>query len=287
MSEIKEMMSVVSLDDILTEQSIKLEQLTMATLFLKDKKDIMHQLIEIQHEVFGMKKSLDTMQKDLEKMKQQNVHCRELSSMIETLIQRLTHMAENVPEQLIPAFQNIEQSNANSLQLSNEDSNVPNMINKFSNSVNVTEDRYDENNENRVLNCKKILFDEPEVYRSIKLLTQQEFNKIPRYIIGRQSLEAVNNLVMTINQILKAKYTLLSLGKNGARKKGVLDLYLHYRKQETIEQGKMYFFTSEDYERQTKSKLDKMKLNLLTALRHCKRLREMRVAKTLQYIVVQ
>lgn len=49
--------------------------------------------------------------------------------------------------------------------------------------------------------------------------------------------------------------------------------------------GYLYFFTAEDYYRQTKTKLDKTKLNLITALRHCKRLRECRIKNELRYVI--
>lgn len=80
--------------------------------------------------------------------------------------------------------------------------------------------------------CKRTLFHEPEVCPTIPLITVEEFNKVPKYIIGRQTLEAINNLINTINQTLIAKYTILSLGKAGAQKKGEINQYLQFKKQE-------------------------------------------------------
>ena len=47
-----------------------------------------------------------------------------------------------------------------------------------------------------------------------------------------------------------------------------------------------FIFTAEDYEKYIKAKLDKTKLTLLTALRHCKKLREIRTAKTVHYALI-
>lgn len=166
---------------------------------------------------------------------------------------------------------------------------------------------------NDMKSCKKVLFNDPEIPR-VQPVIQEEFQKIPKYMIGRYTLETLNSLVVSINQIIKAKYSIIALGKNGARKKGELDLYLHYKKEQTSlgkEEGKLqmnnfsllnkllsfnnlflyvsentYFFTGEDYEKYIKAKLDKTKLNLLIALRHCKRLREIRTAKTVHYALI-
>lgn len=103
-----------------------------------------------------------------------------------------------------------------------------------------------EEHETPMKDCKKILFSEPEVYPVISLLTENEFSTIPKYIIGRQSLETVNDLINTINQILKAKYMLLSLGKVQARKQGNLNLYLDYKRQNIdicTNEGKIFFLS--------------------------------------------
>lgn len=83
-----------------------------------------------------------------------------------------------------------------------------------------------------IKDCKRTLFNEPEISPIIFPITTEEFSKVPKYIIGRQPLETINNLISAINQTLIAKYTILSMGKAAAQKKGEINLYLHYRKQE-------------------------------------------------------
>jgi len=89
-----------------------------------------------------------------------------------------------------------------------------------------------------IKDCKRMLFNEPEICHTISLITAEEFHKVPKYIIGRQTLDTINSLINTINQTLIAKYTILSLGKAAAQKKGDLDLYLRYKKQELDVQEK-------------------------------------------------
>jgi hypothetical protein len=78
---------------------------------------------------------------------------------------------------------------------------------------------------------KKILFSDLEIPQ-IHSVTEAEFIRIPKYIIGRYALEILNNLVSNINEIIKTKYSIINLSKQGTRKKGQLDLYLHYKKEQ-------------------------------------------------------
>lgn len=129
-------------------------------------------------------------------------------------------MENNVPQELIRDYQSKVNISSNSLRnesVRNSGTNI---------------ETNTETPDTPKRDCKKILFNEPEVYPIIPLITSDEFSKIPKYIIGRQTLATVNNLLDSINQILKAKYTFLSLGKAHARKQGDLNLYLHYKKQD-------------------------------------------------------
>ena len=110
-------------------------------------------------------------------------------------------------------------------------SNVPLELMQESHAL-IGEDRTEKRGETPMRDCKKVLFNEPEVCPAIPLIDEDEFSKIPKYIIGRQSLETVNNFINIINQILRAKYTFLALGKAHARKQGELNLYLHFKKEE-------------------------------------------------------
>lgn len=80
--------------------------------------------------------------------------------------------------------------------------------------------------EPRIQDCKKTLFKNSDDSYTMDFITAEEFSKIPKYMIGRQTMAMVNELVATINTILEEKYSVLALGKAGARKKGKLDLYM-------------------------------------------------------------
>ncbi|XP_076232161.1 SKA complex subunit 1 isoform X2 [Calliopsis andreniformis] len=240
-------------------------------------KNVMREeFLKMHMEVSCMHNNIEAMKTWLQNMKEQNNRCRELLSLMKSLNERIIHMEKNVAPELIHAYQ---ENNKNILHDSPKEKSIIKSEPRIKTEKHGTP----------MIDCKKILFDEPEVYPIIPLLTEDEFSTVPKYIIGRQSLDTVNNLISAINQVLKAKYMFLSLGKAHARKQGNLNLYLHYKKQEldicSVDEY-IYFFTAEDYERETKSKLNKIKLNLLTVLRHCKRLREYRVKNDVRYVVL-
>ncbi|CAL7942228.1 unnamed protein product [Xylocopa violacea] len=258
-----------SLEEILEKQSENLRLLETATICIKSKRTMKEEFLKMRSVLSQMFNGIESMRQWLDEAREQNNQCRELLSLFETLDERITYMEKNIPLELIRDYNNVEINNA-----------VPSPIDSKIETVtqSVTP----------MVDCKKVLFNEPEVCCTISLINEDEFIKIPKYIIGRQSLENVNNLINTINQVLKTKYTFLSLGKANARKQGNLSLYLHYRKQEMDicnDHEYVYFFTAEDYEKQTKSKLTKIKLNLMTVLRHCKRLREYRVKNDIRYVI--
>ncbi|KAL6264568.1 hypothetical protein P5V15_004670 [Pogonomyrmex californicus] len=273
-----------NLEEIIDNQVKRLQELDEATLLIKGKQNIKDELQRMHEEMLQLSYSVEKMKKLLKRMNEQNFHLKETLVLIETLDKRILHQEENVPPELIQSYQNsiilipnTSESTVNSIhQLTTQSisSNIHNTSKIEKQDV--------------MKDCKRTLFNEPEVCPTIPFITTEEFNKVPKYIIGRQTLDTINNLIGAINQTLIAKYTILSLGKVAAQKKGEINLYLHYKKQEfdiREENGYLYFFTAEDYYRQTKTKIDKTKLNLITALRHCKRLRECRIKNELRYII--
>lgn len=146
--------------------------------------------------------------------------------------QKIVHQEENVPQELIQGYLNAEKQKYSQMNISSDilDCTI-NLTQKLTGKKTprigcITIEKQE------IKNCKRTLFNEPEICPTILPITVEEFNKIPKYIIGRQSLETINNLIHAINQTLMAKYTILSLGKAGAQKKGEINLYLHYKKQE-------------------------------------------------------
>ncbi|XP_032455516.1 spindle and kinetochore-associated protein 1 isoform X3 [Nasonia vitripennis] len=274
-----------SLENLLFVQTQKLQDLETATELIQSKSVIQEELFNAYGEVCSIARGIQELKEDVKKMKADNAHCKELSAVLKSLDHQIQHMENNIPAKI--------QEYVNSEQPKNieEPLTTVEYANNTFNNITICNGDTTANGAaliNDMKSCKKVLFNDPEIPR-VELVTQEEFHKIPKYMIGRYTLETLNSLVVSINQIIKAKYSIIALGKNGARKKGELDLYLHYKKEQTglgKEEENTYFFTGEDYEKYIKAKLDKTKLNLLIALRHCKKLREIRTAKTVHYALI-
>lgn len=68
----------------------------------------------------------------------------------------------------------------------------------------------------------------------IPLLSNEEFETIPKYIIGRNTLPVLNSFVSILNEILEEKYSFLAEGRLKAKKKNKIDKFLHYKAQESV-----------------------------------------------------
>lgn len=274
------MTSELSVEDLLEEQCAVLDSLHLQTAFIKSKCNLEDDILFIRESVVGISNGFSTLRKNLNQLQESNNSCQKLLLLYQELHHKILHMAENVPPELIEAYltSTKKKSVQSNFQAQFTIENQHN-TNDLDDTLNVQEAN--------IKNCKKALFNEPK-YPQIALLTKEEFDEIPKYMIGRQPLHMVNNLINSINQVLKAKYSLLSGGQAAAKKKRELDLYLHYKKQDIICESKdgTYFFTIEDYERHTKVKLDRVATKLMMVLRHCKRIREYRSKKELYYIVL-
>lgn len=279
-----------NLEEIVDRQYDRLYQLNATTILLKSKHNIKDDLQKIRNEVLQISYGIDNMRKILEQMKEQNRHSKELLSLIEILNKRILHQKENVPPELIQGYQDADKQKCIQNQIS------PVATKSATNSTRKLIEQKSTNMYNSdivepeiIKDCKRTLFSEPEICPTILFISLEEFNNVPKYMIGRQTLETINGLISDINNTLITKYTILSWGKATAQKKGEINLYLQYKKQEfdiKKERGRLYFFTAEDYYRQTKKKIDKTKLNLITVLRHCKRLRECRTNNELRYVII-
>ncbi|EFN74964.1 Spindle and kinetochore-associated protein 1 [Camponotus floridanus] len=282
-----------NLEEIVDKHYKRLHQLNTTTIFIKGKHNLKDDLYKMRNEVLQISCGIDNTRKILEQMKKQNTDLKELLSLIEILNKRILHQKENVPQELIQGYQNADKLKCIQNQISPV---ITKSITKTINSAhklieqNISANMYNSGIEQEIIkDCKRTLFNELEVYPTILFISTEEFNNVPKYMIGRQTLETINSLITDINNTLITKYTILSLGKAAAQKRGEINLYLQYKKQEfdiKKEKGYLYFFTAEDYYRHTKKKMDKTKLNLIIVLRHCKRLRECRTNNELRYVII-
>ncbi|KAL9986684.1 hypothetical protein ACROYT_G000859 [Oculina patagonica] len=121
-------------------------------------------------------------------------------------------------------------------------------------------------------------------FPKLAYLTVEEFEEIPKYIKGRVSYDQVNNSIDEIHKVITAKYKILRLPRS-AMGEPVMKKYKAFKEAETPDTEGEYFFIDDDLKTYSQLKMDSSGRAILTMLRHCGRLREVRGKKLLRYVL--
>jgi len=109
----------------------------------------------------------------------------------------------------------------------------------------------------------------------VSYITLAQFDSIPKYMKGRAKYETVNAAVDELNSALNVKYSFLARPAAGLKpqdKARQRDL----RSQDTKDTKGTHFVTSEELRDSVNLKSETGRKNLLTILRHCNKIREIR-----------
>ncbi|KPP63271.1 hypothetical protein Z043_118486 [Scleropages formosus] len=121
--------------------------------------------------------------------------------------------------------------------------------------------------------------------REMEYITTQEFDSIPQYMKGRVTYSQLNAAVQSINTAVKGKYSILhqptKTMSSAARK-----LYQRFKDEETKDTKGQFFVVEEDLHEFTQLKTDKRFQSMLSMLRHCQRLRELRGGGLTRYVLL-
>lgn len=119
-----------------------------------------------------------------------------------------------------------------------------------------------------------------------ELLTPDEFNSIPSYILGRTTISKVNSLIKDLNRFLRDKAAILKDPKTKQRK----DLQKVFKLQETVDLKGMMFVTESDLKQNNFSKSSfnygKECRNVLTILRTLGKMKEVRSGGITRFVVL-
>ncbi|XP_058026935.1 spindle and kinetochore-associated protein 1 isoform X2 [Ahaetulla prasina] len=105
-----------------------------------------------------------------------------------------------------------------------------------------------------------------------------------RYMKGRLTCSHVNAVIAEINKAVASKYSImrqpLKTMANPTR-----NLYFRFQEEETKDTKGEYFIVEADIEEFTQLKADKRFHSILTILRHCHRVREIRGSRLVRYAI--
>ncbi|XP_065814393.1 spindle and kinetochore-associated protein 1 [Labrus bergylta] len=121
--------------------------------------------------------------------------------------------------------------------------------------------------------------------REMDFITVSEFDSIPQYMRGRVSYEQLNAAVQSINTSVTAKYKILHQSvkslNNHSRK-----LQQRFKEQESKDTRGHFFVVEDDFREFTQVKMDKRFQGILSMLRHCQRLKELRGGGLTRYLLL-
>ncbi|CAD6993723.1 spindle and kinetochore-associated protein 1 [Ceratitis capitata] len=116
------------------------------------------------------------------------------------------------------------------------------------------------------------------------LITTEQFESIPKYMRGRESVDDLRNFLDTvIVTCFNKKYQLMHRQRSTVRNRQDLELWKVYNQQASYVPGRN-FITPGDISQQIHKMLDKKQQNRIVMLRHLGVIQEQRVGQTVCYI---
>jgi len=203
-------------------------------------------LLEVFTLLKDLKEGLDAMRIELDRLKADQNTANQLRELMNVSEERIRTCKENIPSGARKISSNVlKERNSNEVISNNSD---------------------DKEN-----NLKKA-----ELYRSFQHLTQKEFESIPKYMKGRVQYDTLGCAVSEMNGALESKYTFL--GRTFANMTSLSDKkrYKLLKAQETKGTKGIQFIAAEDLKDSALLKSETNRRNLITILRHFKKVREIR-----------
>nr|XP_034956554.1 spindle and kinetochore-associated protein 1 isoform X2 [Zootoca vivipara] len=125
---------------------------------------------------------------------------------------------------------------------------------------------------------------ESRCIKQASLLTEEEFESIPAYMRGRLTYNQVNAVLQEINKAVVSKYKIMNQPPK-TMSGAVRNLFFRFKEEETKNTKGHFFIVEADVEEFTQLKADKRFHSILTILRHCQRLREIRGSRLVRYAI--
>ncbi|XP_030326239.1 spindle and kinetochore-associated protein 1 [Strigops habroptila] len=115
-------------------------------------------------------------------------------------------------------------------------------------------------------------------------VTSEDFGQVPVYMKGRLTCEQINAVIKDINKAVMIKYKIRNQSPRSLSAPN-RNLYYRYMKEETEATEGCSFIVEEDIKLFTCLKTDKRFYQVITILRHCRRLKEVRTTGVTRYLI--
>ncbi|XP_062984773.1 spindle and kinetochore-associated protein 1 [Elgaria multicarinata webbii] len=214
-------------------------------------------LSKIVHEMFLLNNFLNQLELECHHQERQQNQLKELEESVEKDYNEAQHLMENIPIHLPKAILN----STAGLTVKNEE----------------------QHRDAEVDRAKKPA-KEAKCIKEAPFITAEEFEAVPAYMRGRLTYNQVNAVIQEINKAVVSKYKIMRQPAK-SMSSAARNLYFRFQAEETKDTKGEFFIVEADIEEFTQLKADKRFHSILTILRHCQRLREIRGSRLVRYAV--
>ncbi|XP_005296934.2 spindle and kinetochore-associated protein 1 isoform X2 [Chrysemys picta bellii] len=214
-------------------------------------------LCKIGHEMFLLNGLLNKMEIEVEHQEKLKNSLKEMQESIKRDYNEAQHLRENIPPHLPKAIPKC----------------TVGLIGKSEEQSKVAEPE-----------CVKKPAKEPKFIKEAPLITAQEFEGVPAYMRGRLTYDQINGVVQDLNKAVISKYKILHQPMK-SMSSAVRNLYHRFLEEETKDTKGEFFIVEADIKEFTQLKVDKRFHSILNILRHCQRVREVRGARLVRYVI--
>lgn len=212
---------------------------------------------KLGQELFTIEGLLEETEKHVNHQRNQIHHLKTLELSSLKYLEDLQHLLQNIPEHLP---KKTSQETMNELVNTKAGDTQPQQLVKTKKS------------------CKSFI-------KEMEMITVPEYDSIPQYMKGRVSYDQLNAAVRCINTAVSSKYKIVHKSvktlNNHSHK-----LQQRFKEQETKDTKGHFFFVEGDIREFTETKFDKKFQGILSMLRHCQRLKEVRGGGLTRFILL-
>uniref|UniRef100_A0A8D0DSV3 SKA complex subunit 1 n=1 Tax=Salvator merianae TaxID=96440 RepID=A0A8D0DSV3_SALMN len=214
-------------------------------------------LNKIVHEMFLLNDILNKLELEFQQQESQQNQLKELQKSAESNYNEARRLGDNIPIHLPRANPS---------------------------SVVVSATKSEEQCKDAEATHRKKTAKEPKCIKEASFITAQEFESVPVYMRGRLTYNQVNAVIQDINKAVVSKYKIMQQSTK-TMSSAVRNLYFRFLEEETKDTKGKFFIVEADIEEFTQLKADKRFHTILTILRHCQRVREIRGSRLVRYAI--
>ncbi|XP_060085913.1 spindle and kinetochore-associated protein 1-like [Ylistrum balloti] len=238
------------------------------------------QVVSLQTELDNLQVVIALMRTEVNKQSTKLKDTESMKTDMERLVSKLNHAVTNIPTRMPKPAQKEAPVEIKEKPTAATTKTATAQSKKSTNQVSCKENQPPRSNQSGGRKQKNVYIP------TLEYITVEEFENVPKYIKGRMTYNQVNTMMDEINKAYKEKYKILAMKRTTLsdvnRKR-----YEKFKLQESKETTGEHFIVDEDVKEFSHIKMDSVYRSLLTLLRHCGRLKEIRGGGHTRYASIE